>query len=66
MATREEQLQARVKELEGKLANATHSLGHAVKNLGGELRFPHHDPASHSIEVTETTVKGEKVVTTKS
>jgi hypothetical protein len=66
MATREEQLQARVKELEGKLADATHSLGHAVKNLGGELRFPHHEPSSHPTVVTESTDKDEKVVTTKS
>jgi hypothetical protein len=39
MATREEQLQARVKELEGKLANATHAVGHAIQNLGGEVRI---------------------------
>jgi uncharacterized FlaG/YvyC family protein len=66
METREEQLETRIKELEAELANATHSLGHAVQKLGGELRFPHHDPSTHSIKVAETTTNGEKVVTTKS
>ena len=66
MATREEQLEAKVKELEAKLADATHSLGHAVQKLGGELRIPHHDASTHTTEVVETTTQGEKVVTTKS
>ena len=65
MATREEELEAKIKELESKLAKATHSLGHAVEKLGGELRFPHHDASTHSTTVVETTTDGEKVITTK-
>jgi uncharacterized FlaG/YvyC family protein len=65
MATREEELEAKVKELEDKLKNATHSLAHAVEKLGGELRFPHHDASTHSTTVVETTTDGEKVITTK-
>jgi hypothetical protein len=65
MATREEELEAKVKELEGKLESVTHSLGHAVEKLGGELHFPHHEASTHSITVVETTTDGEKVITTK-
>jgi hypothetical protein len=66
MATREEELQAKVKELEGKLSTATHALGHAVQKLGGELRFPNHDADTHATTVDTTTQSGETVVTTKS
>ena len=65
MATREEELEAKGKELEGKLESVTHSLGHAVEKLGGELRLPHHDASTHSVTVGETTTGGEKVIKTK-
>jgi hypothetical protein len=63
--TREAQLEAKVKELEGKLSQATHALGHAVQRLGGELRVPKHAPDSHPTEVTHTTSGTDEVVTTK-
>lgn len=57
-ATREQRLEAGITELEAELANATHSLGHAVQALGGELRFPHQDPSVHPTSGIETTTDG--------
>ena len=65
MAGREAELEAKVKELEAKLAATTHSLGHAVKNLGGELRYPHHEPDTHATTVDTTTQGSDTVVTAK-
>jgi hypothetical protein len=65
MAGREEELEAKVKDLEAKLAASEHSLGHAVEKLGGELRYPHHDDSDHATQVTTTTQGNDTVVTTK-
>jgi hypothetical protein len=65
MAGREEELEAKVEELESKLAASEHSLGHAVGKLGGELRYPKHDASDHATQVTTTTQGSETVVTAK-